>query len=719
MRRKIKAILSVAGLHQRKQALIFLGTLGTLVLLTALVYAPLIFGKRTVYSGLDNIDQFYTWYQKLSVSFHQGDYAFWDANVLGGKSFIGETQPGMLYPINLLWIVLFGSAQGISRFSLEILVVLHGFIGIAGMYYLARCFKVRRSYAFIAGMTYAASGPVIARTPAQICIFYGLTWMPFAVAYLLKALQNKSMSYALVAGSITGLIALTGHLQPFIHIWMIFVAILATTLLRRLLPLKRLFMIGVALGIGTILVGGLQIVTSYRWLGESYRLFSDGYHSLDERPSLGSFVKDFTVEPKDAGNFIEPGFLDENNSLFMGLLVPVTFASYLILRKNKRRFFTEEALLSKENNTLMLSLVIAGVFGFIMSIGYRTFLPALVYYIPFIGSTVRQLSRYTILLHLVLSLLFALCLQKVDWTEVSTYIRKKKRYSLAIALLLVAQASYFLLLPRRSINFFYRMDIVVICAFLAVLVLLRFVVSSKIYRFFMPIILVLNVAVSSQLNVWFYSMEIKEKAMPEHVYARNDIITFLESKSNSGTRVLVLENALPQNVGDVYDIHTVTGYGATIFKPYLDFIQSDRKSVGVSIPTTSEYADALGVQYVVSKSKLALPLVASQGKKKVYERTGFYQKITLIDNANEQSLIPFTIDQYKNTLQEYTVESSQQGRLLFTEFAAQGWRATVDGAPTPIQPYDPIKKEQGGPFITIPIEKGLHKIRLSYHPFIL
>lgn len=716
MRQKIKLLSSKKTIPTRKQTLLFLGILGGLVAVTVLVYAPLILSKRTVYSGLDNIDQFYTWYQKMSVSLHNGDYAFWDANVLGGKSFIGETQPGLLYPINILWILLFGSVQGISRFSLEMLVVLHGFIAIAGMYYLARQFGVRRLYAMLGGLTFAASGPVIARAPAQICIFYGLTWMPFALAFLVRALRRDSVFYGLIAGAISGIVVTTGHLQPFIHLWMIFLFVLLASMWRKILPLKRFVVIGSAIVASAVFVGGAQIGVSYRWLSESYRLYSDGYHSLDERPSLGSFVKDFIVEPKDIGNFLEPGFLDENNSLFMGMMVPITFGSYVLLRKQKQKFISDEKLLTDKEKVICIAILLAGAFGFVMSFGYRTFIPSIVYYVPFIGSTVRQLSRYSILSHIALTLLFTLCLQRFDWSVMRDYVRRKKRICLLVAGLFIAQASYLMLLPRRSMNHFYRLELVSLFGFFVLLIWV--LLLKKWHRYALPVLLVLLFIVSSQLNVWFYSMEIRQGSMPDQVYARNSIIDFLESKHAEGTRVLILDNALPQNIGDVYDIQTVTGYGATIFKPYLDFVPTDKKSVGVFVPPTSEYADALGVRYVVAKSKLPYPVVARQGKKKVYERTSYYPKVSYISTSGERSAVAFKIDSYKNNSQEYRVDVAQDGRLLFTEFASNGWRAFVDGKEVPIASYEPLKKQGDGPFITMPVQKGQHVIQLQYHPFI-
>src|SRR3989344_8721363 len=96
-----------AVIRRRPNLLVALGlTLLTVILLSGV----LIFHKTSFFTNLDNVDQFYTWYQKLSVSVHEGYLPVWNSSVFSGQSFAGELQPGVFYPLNLLWVWLFGGA---------------------------------------------------------------------------------------------------------------------------------------------------------------------------------------------------------------------------------------------------------------------------------------------------------------------------------------------------------------------------------------------------------------------------------------------------------------------------------------------------------------------------------------------------------------------------------------------------------------------------------
>ncbi|HMT18917.1 MAG TPA: hypothetical protein PKD15_02685 [Candidatus Saccharibacteria bacterium] len=701
----------------KKRFVISLAVIIALVLVTVIVYWPIISGTRTVYSGLDNVDQFYPWYQKMSSSFHTGDYALWDANVLGGKSFIGETQPGVLYPLNILWIWSFGSSSGITRHALELLVVVHGFIAIAGMYWLVRRFHLRRSYALIAGITYAAFGPVVARTPAQICIYYGLTWIPFVIGAFIRAVLDKqTILYGAISGIASGLIILSGHLQPFIHTMIIVGGISAWLLIKSSVPRKKITTAISTTIIALILIGGAQVYSSYKWLGDAYRLYGDGYHVRDEKPSLKSFVKDFIVEPSDLGNFLEPGFLPENNSFYIGLLPLMSLiilgVLYVLKRQEDIRILGP---LNTSEKKVFCAIGIIGLFGLIVSFGYRTFVASLLYFVPMLGNTVRQMSRYTILFHFSLVLIYVFILNTILQKKISWSGPKRTMINGALVLVTLLQAVYFFLIPSTSINRFYKFQVV--ATFLCIAVVMILSRWKKSYARYAPVFVMIATVLTAHLNIYIYSMRPKQSALPERVYARTPIVDYLESKSKEGYRTFIMDGALPQNIGDVYDIQTVTGYGATIYKPYLDFIEHNKRDVGVSFdPVDSKYADAMSVRYVVSKQKLNLPLLMTDGKVKLYERRTYYHKVMSVDSVGILNQIPYEIIQIGNNTSTIRIGVSNDTRIVLSEFAAPGRTLKVDGVKAKLETYDPIRKNSFGPFISTMLSPGNHVIELNFKP---
>ena len=74
-----------------------------LLSLLLLAAVPLLLFMPAVLSGSgsffvfpDAQEQTYAWWQKLAVTWHQGYLPLWDANVYGGRSFIGEFQASVL-----------------------------------------------------------------------------------------------------------------------------------------------------------------------------------------------------------------------------------------------------------------------------------------------------------------------------------------------------------------------------------------------------------------------------------------------------------------------------------------------------------------------------------------------------------------------------------------------------------------------------------------------
>ena len=100
---------------------------------------PVIFTREaSFFIKQDNLHQAYPWYNKLASSLHKGYLLVWDANTFGEKSFGGEPQPGIIYPVNIAWCLVFGTKNGISTYYLDFLVALHYLTGLLRMYCLTR-----------------------------------------------------------------------------------------------------------------------------------------------------------------------------------------------------------------------------------------------------------------------------------------------------------------------------------------------------------------------------------------------------------------------------------------------------------------------------------------------------------------------------------------------------------------------------------------------------
>jgi len=97
---------------------------------------------------------------------------------------------------------------------------------------------------------------------------------------------------------------------------------------------------------------------------------------------------------------------------------------------------------------------------------------------------------------------------------------------------------------------------------------------------------------------------------PKQFYSEDDLIRFL--KAQQGEFRVQFRDSYPPNIGEVYKLETINGYGATTLKHFRDFVSAE------TLPG-DQIADLLNVRYIVSDQDLPLPEVFATTKAKVYE----------------------------------------------------------------------------------------------------
>jgi hypothetical protein len=164
---------------------------------------------------------------------------------------------------------------------------------------------------------------------------------------------------------------------------------------------------------------------------------------------------------------------------------------------------------------------------------------------------------------------------------------------------------------------------------------------------------------------------------PNSYYARNQVIDFLARQSAGDGdmyRIINYENALPENIGDVYrHIHSTSGHRATMSAPYFQYLSRDWKP-------GSAIFDRLGAKYIVSQKPLQdfRQVLMAEGFY-VYERDRPLPVMQLL--TNQQQLKPAQVSAVKWSQNSvaFTIENSEPGQLLFAQPYYPGWRVYVDG----------------------------------------
>jgi hypothetical protein len=641
-------------------ASVLLLTCSGLILLYPVIFAH----EASFFIKQDNLHQAYPWYNKLASSLHKGYLPVWDANTFGGKSFAGEPQPGIFYPVNIVWCLVFGTENGISTYYLDLLVSLHYIIGLLGMYAFARIFQLSTIGAFAAALVFAFAGPVGARAAGQTCIFYGLTLLPWTLYFIARYyLVRPNRLYLILAGLIGGMQILAGHMQPFFHTMLIGgIMLLFYEYQRRS---KRLtFILSTAVNLLIILAVSIivalpQIYYSAQYLSQCYRTVSYGiFIAPGQKVPLYIYSHWFIISLSNLGNFLAQGYAqpDDDNILYMGILPLLLTIIYLIWPKMAR--------ITPDHSILTKILTVVLLIGFLSAMGKLTFFYLVLYSIPMVNQ-VRQLGRYIIMISFSVSLLTGLAI---------TYINSIKEWLFQKAGGPAVKA--FSWLPLMAVGVIF-------------------------------IDLLLNPVGYLPARSIYY---------PDHFYGRNRIIDSLE-KTYGQYRVsfdMTNYGMERRNLGDIYKIQTKWGYGATVNKPYSDFVHFDHRR-------SSDIDDLLNVRYVITDKNLDSNYIYKDSTldMKLYERKSWYPRCywkhqlglsgAKIEHNNKDSIHQLS---YTDNEERVAVECGVADTLIFSENDYPGWVCYDNGKNIPIfsvtiQRYPPL-------FRSIALIRGKHLIAFRY-----
>ena len=674
--------------------------------------SDLFFKHRTFYALLDNASEFFPWYQKLAVAVHHGTLPLWDANVSGGRSFVGELQAGVFYPINLLWVWVFGNGQGIGLFWLELIIVVHFWIAGMGMYLAARSLGLRKSSSLVSALIYSLFGALAMRSVQEAGTFYGLCYIPWVLYAYNEWIRSQQRRFIVLCGTLLGMIILAGHLQPWFHAILI-IALFA--LLRSPLPsfepwlrtaVRRMRAVIVVVGI-SVLIALPQVLLSAQYLPRAYRYVGEPKPvASTAKISFITFTKTFSYAPDQIFSIVDPVKfpVEDGNEVYVGLVGLGMLITVLALY---RKQLSEHVAWRSYKYFIIGGIMVGGIIMF----GYWTFISDALRVLPLL-SQVRELARYSIIVHVSLALLVGICLDVV--AEQVPALLKNRRVrlgALALSAFVVLNTAYIYEAQKRGIfgmHFVYE-NIVLAVTLAACLLLTRY----------LRWVLVAGIVLSALAEpVWFLPLTATQLRYPPSYYARTLAITYLEKYYGQG-RVMLVDEALPNNIGDVYHIQTINGYQATLQKEMYDYWNApdpaDKPDMHVGL---------MNVMFMVTKQPhTEQPLVFHDTvrdiyiyKRRTYEpRAYFASQLDACLQAAPDCTAP-RITQYSDHSITMRTASAAKQRLILSEVMYPGWHAYVDGKTTPVSAYNPL----GPPnlFRSAMIPAGTHTVQFRYQPWL-
>lgn len=166
------------------------------------------------YVWFDHPDMVYLEIPRLQFQaneLHRGQFPLWDPRIWAGQPLIGQTQPGPLYPFNLIFAAMPLVNGGYIRLPLLnwYWIFIH-FQAALFCYWLARDLGRTRMASIIAGCIFSFAGFV--GTAAWLDVANGAVWTPLVVLFLLRSIRAQgSVPYAALAGFTLGVAWLCGH----------------------------------------------------------------------------------------------------------------------------------------------------------------------------------------------------------------------------------------------------------------------------------------------------------------------------------------------------------------------------------------------------------------------------------------------------------------------------------------------------------------------------
>jgi hypothetical protein len=638
-----------------------------LMVVAAVNVAILVLGHRTYFAEPDNTDQFWAWYQKADAVLHSGALPLWDANTLAGHSFVGESQTGVFYPLNILWLLVLGGPNGIGARRLDLLVVTHLLLASIGFYALARSFRVRQLPAVIAAVVFAYTGVVFARTTGQTAIFFGLALVPWAVFFAHRHLETDRLRFAVGTGVAIGLGVLAGHFQPPFHAALLVFLLYALTAFpprdaRRAELRLRVSGLVTTFAVAT-LVALPQLAYTIPYLNRAYRFTGPTAPTPPGGSvSFKTFSELYSGSPESILSILDPQryTVPDSNELFIGLAaLAVLVTAGIVLRGSIRA----------QMGRYRTPLVAAAAVGALAMLGPWTFFPRILYEMPFVAE-VRELGRYSIMVHLVLCLLLAFALQAVG----SGWLRQgggggRRREHMAGALggFIVIDGIYLVVNHAPGSDGWFGVQML-----LGGLALLVLAVGARTPR--VPLVALLGLLiVGASLHNGTRTLGYTSSPLyPPHYFARTPVITYAEGAC-AGHRTLLLDEALPRNVGDVFPrLHTQNGYGATLQVPFFDFISS-------SSWTSPEQTHLLDLRCIIASSPLALPGYRVGFRDMVSGITVYVDDHTSPLNTPQFEAIPAVVLKDDDRDLRYAVDMAHPTTVVVSAIVYPGWHLQVDG----------------------------------------
>jgi len=305
------------------------GALGILLCALLLLYFPVVFGSKVMFST-DTLYFNFPMYHYLHQAYHDGFIPFWNPNQFAGLPFMAVLQTAVFYPPSLIFFL----DDFTLAFNLN-LVFHHGVL-VAGTYILTRFWGFSPVAALCSSLT-ALLGGFFLSISTFSNHFHSAAWFPLFFFCFEKFLRYKSTRYFLLSIGTCSLQTLAG--SPEYSILSTLLIFSHTLVIRRETSrvLENVFLLGLVV-LGALAITAFQLLPTWLFARESIRDFGMEYvhharWSMDPSALMHLLFATPATQPQLLPSQGSPGYL---NSIYMGIVPASCLAGALCLLKFDR-----------------------------------------------------------------------------------------------------------------------------------------------------------------------------------------------------------------------------------------------------------------------------------------------------------------------------------------------------------------------------------------------
>ncbi|HWB84602.1 MAG TPA: YfhO family protein [Bryobacteraceae bacterium] len=667
----------------------------------------------------DMAEQVLPWYEVQAQQWHNHAFPLWDPYVWAGQPLLGQAQPGAAYPPNwlLFWLPL---RNGRIRMGfLQWYFVMIHLMAAAFCYLLCRDLGLSRNASLVGGLAFALAGYVGTTDWPQMV--NGAVWIPLVFLFLLRSVSGKRpVANAALSGMFLGISWLSGHHQVPMFLTLASAGTWLYFIFRSGRLNWRVARAGAVAAVFLILCGAFQVLpaTEYghlakRWAGTPDPLTWNQVvpYDVQEHYDLRAYSLFGIVFPNVHANF-DP---------FVGVVAVVLAGLAVAARWRASRV------------PLLFSLALGGL---IYAMGHNAVFQGFLYAVIPTLDKARTPSAATCIFSFGTAVLAAYGAEHWLKGGPSPWTRRITLVALGFGILTMLLSQY--LLFTNKLNFPLD-DRVIVTAFVALLLaaLLYGLESGHLSRRQAGALLVLLLLFELG-NVSGYMFAHRSDANQEHWLAHTlgneDIGSYLHNQPGF-QRAEVANNAFAPNWGAAHGVEMWGGSSASVTTNLLglEFSQPQvRELFGVA------YTIATGPQAYANQQ-----VFEGQSGMKVFKQPEAFPRawavhrlVRVPDIAAGNQLILNHLPDMKNeafmlseppaiapcnasdnvTLAAHNgghvliqATLSCPGMVVLSDTFYPGWRARVDGKPTPIY-------EVNGAMRGVPAPAGTHTVTMDYRP---